>query len=93
MIIYKKFNFINEIETLIFTFFFSFFYIKIFLNAIELTYIPEFLMCIFFFLKGKKNLISSRRINNGLKNISKKKKKYIYIYMCVCVCVCVRECV
>ena len=41
MIIYKQFNFINEIETLIFTFF-SFFDIKILLNAIELPNILEF---------------------------------------------------
>ena len=42
MIFYKQFNMINEIETLIFTFF-SFFIIKIFFwNAIELPNILEF---------------------------------------------------
>ena len=48
MIIYKHFNFINEIKTFIFTFFFSLFDIKICLNAIELPNILEFFKCIFF---------------------------------------------
>ena len=48
MIIYKHFNFINEIETLIFTFF-HFFDIKIFSNAIELPNILDFFLGVSFF--------------------------------------------
>ena len=51
MITYKQFNFINEIETLIFTFFFNFLILEYFLNAMELPNILEFLSVSF--LKGK----------------------------------------
>ena len=41
MIFYNQFNIINEIETLIFTFFFSFFTIRIFLKCNLITKYPR----------------------------------------------------
>ena len=49
MILYKQFNIINEIETLIFTLFLkNFLLLKYFLKTIELPNILEFFKCIFF---------------------------------------------